>query len=497
MSPERTGETVPIPLTGVIGDRDSAEPTALSFPIPPEAIEILGVETCQRLNYRLERLASFRDLAETPDPFDKQGPSADIDLDFIEPEIAEKLKGDKPFKLKNEYMDEKIASGGRLFIKSANKLLKVGKKLRKQIIKKHFFADAKLRSIDDDIQEFETYDGSTPLDIDRASGFMESIEGVSQDVSLQSTQTLQNLFTAFVDIGVRTQQKGGLFFNTESIIRRGIERATYVKIYHEQAQFLSKNGSTTYENLMELIRVGQIYEFDALFSVLEAAKESIKADEVEPARQSAVLETERFLTSIVNFIESCIEETYPDILEDDKLKPFLNKLGRPDVALTLQARRMVESQVKVEEAIDLPLSLSSAKDVVRGGRRLKPTGEQTEAEIKSKADSLHKLTEKDNQDEKLLYPEETGVIMSVVTGKFEDFVRTIEGIKDIDLNTVSAALPPEKLKTVRELQGFDLTNAIERIKTILEDKDDKLRISQIIGNEEVVKVTIALDKLDI
>jgi hypothetical protein len=129
---------------------------------------------------------------------------------------------------------------------------------------------------------------------------------------------------------------------------------------------------------------------------------------------------------------------------------------------------------------------------MRGGRRLKPDNGETEDGIKQTADQLYAL--KDSDDNKLLDPEEAGLIMSMVTGKFEGFEGVIKAVKRHAANGDLEAFPAERVSVVRELSHFDLAKALAKIGSLLESPDSKLLLERVLGIEEArqIQATVAL-----
>jgi hypothetical protein len=167
-------------------------------------------------------------------------------------------------------------------------------------------------------------------------------------------------------------------------------------------------------------------------------------------------------------------------LDKKAVKEDLKNLSTPYLAKELQAREVQRKRNEV--GVDVIASITQAKNVLRGGGRLKPGKGQTKKEIQQKAQDLHDIR---YEDDRLLEREESGVIIAAVSGHFDSFRRVVEKVKLHTSNSNTDAFPADRSSAIKEIREFGLEDALQKISGIIENPDRSPYIERVLKPEEM------------
>lgn len=473
------------------GEARSSDPgdhAGASAVLAPAAAELIGDEALGYID-RSDRVLSELDrLGSTADPFAHDERGSEADLSFLKPkqtEIVMNYHGpSRPF---TGMTAREIAKFGR---RSAMRL----RGIHKDVLERLEDAAPVLKEVGEEITrtavespnnlrvsmlpELQQLMGDLVAARDRSPSratfvVVDNLYAATVSSRSHATNIMENRGLTLIP------RKMGEF--TDDIRRR---QTTFKEVARAGGKFRA-SGSELFKEIRGLITIEQIKEAAALLDIVDAAKQRLPAGNgLEGDELEATIAAEEYLTASAARAASILKDSDPSILRDKKLGPIIRRLSQH----TPGRSRETES----EEALpalgnDVLGQLTEAKNIMRGGRRLKPNGNgQTEREIKRTADELHAL--KDGEENALLNPEESGVIVAMVTGKFESFARVFTAIRQHAGENGMGAFPADRLTVAHELNRFNLDAALAKIGALIEDPDTRLMLERVLGVEKTREV---------
>jgi len=141
--------------------------------------------------------------------------------------------------------------------------------------------------------------------------------------------------------------------------------------------------------------------------------------------------------------------------------------------------------------------VTQAKEVLRGGGRLQ-NGKEKDS-LREQADELHRLVD-DETSARMLEPEESGVMIAILAGKFDGFYEVLARVQSGEGDEIVETVRQLRPEVMRELENFSLEAVLERIVRTLSDPIKRQEIDKIlthVGLREVeAKVSETLEQLE-
>jgi hypothetical protein len=462
-----------------------------------EVIELLGDSVVTAVEGYSEHLTYIDGIANTENPFTASRPS-EVDLTFLKPEQAARIEA---------YPDNRWS---RTDLRDMSRLTRVrlGYKLGSSSTKIHNIVENKIGSTGLDLQinginmdkAFKDYpDGGTSLDFTKVQFFIDSLDFIAGRLPAKATMAvLDNIYCATADL-YRYRREAfrrtsgqptlkGPKIAAEIVAEADQLRSDLTKL-DSIAKTIRSRGAKQHESLMQTVKTEQGMVALQLLDFIGSAKDVLPRREgLTDAQLEKVKDADSYLGSQVDTVEAALASADPGFLTNPNLQAEIKRLRAPVLATTTKEQpQPIQEGTRV-----LSSQVSEARDVLRGGRRLKPQKGQTVQEIQQKADSLHSL--RTDSGDSLLEPEESGVIMACVTGKFGSFATIIERVSqggdDGQLTTVEQARP----EAIKILRDFNLLEASIKIKDLMEDEVAYPKLIEVLTGDETSSVQITVSK---
>ncbi|HEX5798309.1 MAG TPA: hypothetical protein VFX79_03045 [Candidatus Saccharimonadales bacterium] len=486
---ERRGEFPPVPQGDIAAD-GSDNPMAS---VPPEAIELLGAETCEAIADKTTRLERLDRLASTPDPFKNDYRPSDIDLGFLKDDQAEFVVGyhtdSNPSAFYKRFGPMKL---GRI----TKKLLRAAPRRKRDLIKRTKSAAKDIALLEDQTSSAsENADG--PLPIEGSEALVDQSTWTAEQIPPRSSfQTLRNMYTVAggsFEHGTRGAHAGkstsGDFMQglSQGVSTMGAvirKRLDGMKSLFSDSDSLRRRGTECHRLIIGMVKNSQVFEASGLLDITAAAKQQLpRAGSLEEDELEQVAAVEQYLAGQVDIVEAVIREADPEAISKEGLSA-MQWIRTPSVSIEREQREIQRKRAEVGE--DVISGITQAKNVLRGGGRLRPPEGQTEKDVQQKAQDLHSLT--DGDGERLLEREESGVIVAAVTGHFDRFRKVVDKIKLHTSNGNTDAFPADRAGVINEIRGFDLEGAMRKIHDVLGDPNRHTYIEKVLKLEEVEKL---------
>lgn len=511
---DRGHETEPVP-------KATGEPTGPLDNVPQAVIDVLGEEACRQISLHLDNIQQLDALSHARDPFkrdrnDRSGDQSDIDLSSFDPEIIKYITEHKIDRQASEYRLFSEYSLGTLHPKTlislGHKLITKGMDSLAELVKKTELAEGDFAVIETGINEVAEEDeegsGSAPdLSIEELRAWISGLEDTAgklpssadllmvekllvgsddcahkQKGSIRSLGSIRARLAIFAsplsDKILKGELKtfGELRGSVNSIRERGrsvhglIKKLTIRKLMSESSQLLEEI-STANSNMLEQI-----------------------GSDAENAEKYK--ETEDYLQEHARLGREILKNA-PGSAEKARLRAGFRGVLRPAVesALSDSDAPAPEELAPFKITDEFLKNLGEAKDILRSARRLEPGQGQTKEEIEAKADKLHALKNEAKGTGKLLLPEENGVIMAIVTGRFETFRKTTEQARILVDEGSLSALPEHRADVAGQLTRFDLIPALEKLRDVMFNAATYEQMEEILGPQDLKKVEATVNQV--
>ncbi|HET7673611.1 MAG TPA: hypothetical protein VFK11_03815 [Candidatus Saccharimonadales bacterium] len=491
---ERNGELCRAPMGDAMADEAS---NRLLAGVPAEAIEVLGEETCLAMATTVEAIGRLENLANTPDPFEKDGPS-NISLGAFKPEHAALIAN---------YQSAEQAFAGlshkqkfRLPTRTARKIPDI----HDRVLEMRDYAEPVIREFEDDVAKAGGPEGAD-RDIDEATElFIELFEKMYSASEELPTRSAVRMVENAYDITIEGYKYRSSHLHrsrmgrhlgrppkpTTEIIEllQGMLKGFKGELASVNA--LRKRGSETHGAIVGLIRTEQVKQAVILASDIGAIKGHLAGVARQDGQLERALSVERYITGQAEVVESVFENAGPQISKGRLSATDVEKAKEPALA-----REIEQSEISRKRALiggNVMAGISQVKNVLRGGGRLEPAKGQDGDYIKRKAKKLFGLV--DGNQQRLFEREESGMIVAIITDRFDDFREVVEKVKMHASNGNLEAFPAERLDAVREISGFDLDKALRKIQAVFEDTDLYTSLEKVLDLKEIEKLGSTLEQ---
>lgn len=465
--------------------------------VDPQIVEALGEDTISSIEAYGDALVAVEGLTSSENPFGIDRPS-EIDLSFMDPKAAALIEKGDPSKFDGTTLWA-LARYRRRIIKVGNttgpEIYKRKESVRSSLIE-HI---DKVNEVFSDVGE----EGGERFDIAQTLAFMESLFTVADKLPTESTlRVFENIY--------KTEIRTSKLFTRRWLGRRAIlaprvkkvpklsqklygyleEIAKNASELSHQTREVRRLGSGEYKRLIQL--VGREKPFIALeiLAVVNMAKVRlpVMAEQLTETEVEATLKAELYLARKASEVETILQELKPDTLRNPEVKSAINYSQATKLADHLRANRDREDQLKTQV---LNSQVTETRDILRGGRRLY-IGRDSAEKI---ADALHGLRPGEEKDRKLLEPEESGIIVSILANKFDVFIAILERVKmripDEALSLVQQSRP----EAIGAIKNFDAGLGLRKIWEVINNAEQCRALANVLSYEEIQKIRSTLTPL--
>jgi hypothetical protein len=447
--------------------------------LPPEAVELIGPEAVSAIENNLRELDQLAELKRQPNPFERVH-GLQVDLSVFSPETAKaflEAYSNKNQKIGPALKGMKIREFQKLLSEVQDRGIEVRRAGREANNELRSFYSGELYPLVEALNDTEY----PPLDISILEAAYKRLREVSKDVPTE--ETIRMLAIMYDTVGQHTARQhrkieavAGSHPSHKPILgffrlmRRGevkivglldgaLERTKLT------AQIMKDNGEEVYESLQELITLEQAKRASYTLEDILA----IKARLTEAAYQSgeslpAYSVAEKYLVTqaeqLVRLLDS-IDPTNGQLMEE--AKEDVTEVTTPYITQTLERQRL-------ESAESINRQLTEANDIVVGGQRLKPNKKVRQPD--QLADKLGKMLNGEGQ----VYRVEKGLIIAILSGRFNSFRDTLDQINSEEATELLATLRPTRGRIIDILASIDLETHMDNLEVILEMYKDQLAI---------------------
>jgi len=455
-------------------------------------LELLGEPTVQAISERVESLEWLASLAQSVNPFDQDG-GLDVDLGFLTTEQAEQIRNFNADRWRG-YIAPMTGGLDAFRVNRLNRLilkhvLDIGEELKSAVQP----AISQIDEVDEALKvRTET------LDPQAIASLWEVLRDACTHLPSKPTEAVvENLYLAILEN--EKHFNGLLHTRSRNRLQRNIAKSNdavnaqartlahglfeEAKESRREVQRMRRLGSSCHQRLVVLVKAKRVREATQLLDVLDASTQRMPRT-AQPVGDElgAALAAGQYLATKAELIHSLLQDLNPGLLAHSDVQAKIRQiqaLGHPPIS----EPRHAAADNAVSPVVNV--NVTEARDVLRGGRRLKPAKGQTEREVQEKADALRAL--KGAEGERALEPEESGIIMSIVTGKFGSFVQVLKQLREID-DTKLTTVPLERRTVIQQLKRFDLSAALTNIANQLDDPSIRTQFINILGFEGLNEV---------
>jgi len=207
--------------------------------------------------------------------------------------------------------------------------------------------------------------------------------------------------------------------------------------------------------------------------------------ESDPALAPAA-KSEAYIAEKARLARDILKRVGAKELDNPEFARVVNQLASTNLTAAERAKLEADRQAR---SAGLSRQITVAKDVLRGGARL-TEGRRDKQQLSEKIDLLHSLTDEENQ--RLLEPDERGIIVATLVGQLESFIKTIRRVKgssDEEVQTIARTRPD----VMKELYEFDLDAAFIKLGGLLENPEIARQIGQALDYDEIQKIRLAVE----
>jgi hypothetical protein len=460
--------------------------------VPPELIDVLGIETALAVADGIDRLDRIGNLARTGNPFGVTDKADDLDLSLLDPKLAQRVKDHAEGRLDEEYPELSEGVPGwirnlRFGVLSA-KLEGAGSDLSTKLIKRSAAAESSLVKLDKRLKPVLTNeaDAKAPtVGLEVVEAFMSSLYAIAGQVpSGAESRGLDQVFAAAVDVHKHNQREINSSHRISLVPVSAAKTLTgkAIRLFSRQAVEDTKkldasisnvrdHGTRSHRSLVRLARAEQVRQAVELIEIIDSAEQQIpRSDQLEEqGRLDAALVAEKYLAGQAREAKATIRLVDPTRLgQDERLRHIANRAQLTSLASSIAiSRTMAVDASRTELKPKIPhADLSEAHKVLVGGRHLDPSGDQTQEYVERTADTLRKVLDET----------QSGLVMAMVTGRFNAFVQTLDQAKEI-----ATTGPTYQGRVVGELQDFDLEAGLVDIRKCLHDSAQRAQLRRILS----------------
>jgi hypothetical protein len=457
-------------------------------------IELLGEDVVMALESQRDTLARIDGLTRVENPFRIIRPHK-MDLPFLEPGEVEKVAGHRA---KGWSREDVAAMSAFRSSKLISKLEISGGEEHKELASRSKQASSRLDQTDEAIDAAfdDQPDRNSEPDFDKIQAFIDSLVETAEILpSPTSIDVLKNMHTATA--GLLRHRYEGL---KRPISRKFSQRittaaleeigglSTSVENLGNHVHKARNHGTACHEKITSIARNEQARTALRLLETMGDAKRLIPPlGDLTQGQVAIAIDTESYLASQVGAVEATLRSSAPAFLHRPEVQSTIRRLRSPDTARAMEAK---QSHQENGQAKELSVHVSEARDVLRGGQRLEPAkrkpGNGNVDQVRQKANALYHL--RDGRDRRLLEPEESGVIIAIVTGRFGNFTGVIDRVNAGNGDEALEIIKRERPEAIKALQEFNLMDASAKINDLLRDPDLGPKFIGILSADEIAKI---------
>lgn len=493
--------------------------SAESLSLSGGAIRILGQERIGAIEEQVSDIEQVRQFSYRPNPFRSVDESATIDTTILKPadylkavelDIADCKQSEVGSKLTLQKVQNFAGLKG---LKYLTLLAKAPIAAERCIDKVHTLGqelDAAAPVTDSISQRAMHWDIDLAAAASQADHYQAIADRIPGKATRQVINNLLELSQIFLDVSRDTLVSTTSFLTKVKHLGRtqtqNIEDArqsqTNLQQTGELIHTIRKRGADDFDRLMLTGHAAAFVLAQRLTSTLlevndhltEISRDKdIQSGDDLLAAESYVAQKAAYVQEIMRTIPSQISKNQPEV------KTTLRALG--DRALSkshaqTQARQAeiaqaAERQARREAAQDFSSQLTEAKDIMAGGGRLKPAGKDG-INPRMLADRLYGLEEANGS--RTLTPEQCGLIVAVLTDRFERFVGTVERLQQAGpADEVVRTLTAERTLLVRHIKQYEIQAEMTRLHTMVSTAAMQEHLAEILPPADLSKLKINLD----
>jgi hypothetical protein len=460
--------------------------------VPSELAIVLGEDMRDAFIIVTDSMRQAEAISKERNPFRiREGSPDDVTLDFLHPEQIEVVK---------RYPEERWSRGffatmnKRQMVKFNGKLAKGSEKLASTVFAQRKSYRDRLAALGDTICNAmaASHDDPEAFDVYTTRDFLTALEEMAGQLPPRSTQAMvENLHSAAIDgYKLQTAVLGhSTPFTTPRIIESLQQQKIAVRNSAPSLERLCEYGSKVHKVITDAAQNKQVYEIDRLIKLISIAKQQLPFPEgLTTSESKQVLVVEEFLITQVDIIKEAIRDLKPGLLGRQEIHQVIKRLGNPEFAKALGQKQSTEAQPIPD---GLNHQINEVRDMLRGGRRLKPAKGESLKTVHEKADKLRAL--RDEKGERLLEPEEAGVILAITLDRFDGIITVIDYAKSVNGNNEMGSLSTEQAKVIRELKDFNLQATLSKIISFTKDPSKLPTLGEILGFENIGKIRSTID----
>ena len=445
-------------------------------------------------------------LAHTPNPFIVRK-SDKIDLSEIKPELAHTVE---------EFREGGWAQPGLRFLIGKSRAERTTIKLTTgELVVAALKAQARLSDnvetsrsaltrISQDISSITMRhaEGTAALELAEATVLMEALTGAAQQVPSEPVIrglgiTLEAAFapSRYATRILRTRHEPFSILGRvgQAVSRLGSEKA-YKALEAAKGKrklecsisLVREEGTSWHKALVGVLRTEEVRDAVLLLHDVVTAKQQLpEPEQLEVEKFDKARAAEQYLVAQADMARTIIQRLDPSRFGKEALQETLKRARTDTFAGAMVTRQALAAETSRREAEGRVPNLSTARDVLQGGRRLPPPKGLSEHDIQQKADALDEM-KNSYTDKKALTHAECGIAMAIFTGQYGQFEKTWANVKSMD-ETIIAAISSRKREPLTQLKDFDLEKALQKISAFLSRTPHQQKVADILGSTSEMK----------
>jgi hypothetical protein len=481
---------------------DQAQEEQLLSGVQPDIIEVLGRDMVIPVEAALQNLTWSNNIVKSANPFEVHRPGPP-DLSFMKPDKAQRVleafeSDDLP---KNALKKLSTAPFRRVQATvKANRLLNLGSDAEEACAER---IKQIARSIDQKYKETEQLVQSVDnrMAVEQVIELSEQMDAMHEYASQLPNEATFLAIKSTFEVS-KTIVKAALAYATPLSVKlhaRPLEDVDReMKILDAATKFadaVAKVGGANYDlqrlhmrdeevwfiiDLLERVADAKVYLEDTL---------GAQHQDLDEEKQRAVLAAEEYLISRAAEAEETMRDIKPRSLKNKALQRALEQLQSPSINKASQER---QAEHEHNLSRDLSSRVSEARDILKGGGRLRGRNGDNPQVLATSLRALSK--EMDEAGQRSIEQEDGGVIISIITGRFDAFIKTLAEVQSEEVSDALAVVQRDRQSVVDELRRFDLEVSMQSLRTIVETPTLLDSLRSVLSDEQFIKLELGIDK---
>src|SRR3989344_2813648 len=462
--------------------------------LDPQIVSLLGRETVLGLEKYGRLLGSIGELVNLPSQFGSGGPN-ELDLSALSEEHRARIESLNPRAPRTRLVSN---FQGHRAIRIADRYLDGFSERSKYVDDALNRYDEKLQARYGDYSQHPIAKG--PLDFEMLAEDLKLLEQIAGQLPSQaSLDTLTNVYAISkrdAAAKLRNLRYPSLARRVMNWTQDGVTSRMNVVGYRQRAiGSLRKRGGTLHRKTLSLAATEGRVQASMMLDTVKGAKGALAEilQQMPDHDISAIASAEEYLRTKVIFAEQCLSQFGLE-KKSPALEEGIRQLGSTVLVDSVAERTAQERQ---DRAKPFSTQVTQAKEVLRGGGRLQ-NGKEKDS-LREQADELHRLVD-DETSARMLEPEESGVMIAILAGKFDGFYEVLARVQSGEGDEIVETVRQLRPEVMRELENFSLEAVLERIVRTLSDPIKRQEIDKIlthVGLREVeAKVSETLEQLE-